>query len=508
MTEVTSVAVMRASDAAKIKAGTSGRELMERAGTAIYSACEFSEPVAIVCGTGNNAGDGYVLASLLKKDGVDVTLILAKEDFSEDGKFFYDRARALGVPALVWTPYVDLTGYATVVDCLFGTGFRGNADGVFGQLIESINLAGGHGAKVIAVDIPSGLSGDNGQGDPIVRADVTCSVGTPKAGHFLGKAKDHVGEIRNLDIGISIIGETYGLVDPSGFSGIIKPRKCDCNKGDFGTVVLMGGCAGYSGAAKLANLSLSALRSGCGVARLAVPELLRQAVLPYLLESTLVTLPDRDGFMQFDVTAVDRALSKAKAAAIGMGWGQGGGNRDILAYILENYAIPLVIDADGLNLLSKIGLHRLHTTRCKPILTPHLLEFERLSGIPRENVLHSPIECARHFARENNVTLLLKGPTTVITDGNTVYLCNRGCPGMATAGSGDVLSGILAGVLGYFDRDIPLAAACGAWINGRAGEIAQEKMGSVGMIASDTVAAIPKAISEIDHYGKNPKGDS
>lgn len=503
MTDVTTVAAMRASDAAKIASGMSGRELMERAGAAIYAACDFTEPVAIVCGTGNNAGDGYVLAGLLKKDGMDVTLILAKEDFSEDGRFFYERARSLGVPSLLWTPYVDLTSYTTIVDCLFGTGFRGNVSGNFGEIIRSVNLAGRQGSKVIAADIPSGLSGDNGQGDPIVRADVTCSVGMPKTGHFLGKAKDYVGKLHNLDIGINIIGETYSLVDASDFSGVIPRRKCDCNKGDFGTVILLGGCAGYSGAAKLANLSLSALRAGCGVAKLAVPDLLQNAVLPYLLESTLVTLPDQDGFMKFDVTAVDLAFAKVKAAAVGMGWGQGGGNRDILAYILENYNIPLIIDADGLNLLAKIGLHRLQTTRCKPILTPHLLEFERLSGIPRENVLRSPIEYARNFARENRVTLLLKGPTTVITDGLSVYLCDRGCPGMATAGSGDVLSGVLAGVLGYYSDNLPLAAACGAWINGRAGEIAQEVTGPVSMIASDTVAAIPKAVSEIYKYHEN-----
>lgn len=498
MVNVISNETMRRSDAAMIASGVPGRELMLRAGTAIFSHCrDIAHPAAILCGKGNNAGDGYVLAMLMKQAGENPTLILAEDTFSDDGRYYFDLAKKAGVFHLVWNSSVDLSGYRTLVDCLFGTGFRGPPSGVYADIIQKINETGQSGAEVRSVDIPSGLSGDSGMGELCVRADKTFSIGTPKTGHFLGAAKDYVGELVNLDIGIPVVGEVCHLVTPADFGSVIRERKNACNKGDFGYVAVMGGCRDYSGAAKLANLSMSALRSGCGVAKLIVPESISSAVSPYLLESTLVALPDESGFMAFDATAVDRGLNKVRALSLGMGWGQGGGNAEILRYVLENYALPLVIDADGLNLLAKIGVDLLKSTKCRPILTPHLMEFERLSGISRKEVLQNPIRYAKEFAKEYCVTLLLKGATTVVTDGDTVYLIDRGCPGMATAGSGDVLSGILAGILGYSSDDLPLTAACGAWINGRAGEIAEQEVNCVSMTASDTVRAIPKAISEI-----------
>ncbi|MGM9636859.1 MAG: NAD(P)H-hydrate dehydratase [Eubacteriales bacterium] len=497
---------MRRSDAAMIASGVHGKELMLRAGSAIFSHCQdMAHPVAILCGKGNNAGDGYVLAMLMKQAGENPTLILAEDAFSDDGRYYFDLAKEVGVSHLIWDSSVDLSDYRTLVDCLFGTGFRGVPSGVYADIIRKINETGQSGAEVLSVDIPSGLSGDSGMGELCVHADKTFSIGTPKTGHFLGMAKDFVGELVNLDIGIPITGEVYRLVTSADFGSVIRERKNVCNKGDFGYIAVMGGCRDYSGATKLANLSMSALRSGCGVAKLIVPESISAAVSPYLLESTLVALPDEGGFMAFNPDAIDRGLNKVRAIALGMGWGQGGGNAEILRYILQNYALPLVIDADGLNLLAKIGVDLLKSTKCRPILTPHLMEFERLSGISRKEVLQNPIQYAKDFAERYHVTLLLKGATTVVTDGDTVYLIDRGCPGMATAGSGDVLSGILAGILGYSSDDLPLTAACGAWINGRAGEIAQQETNSVSMTASDTVKAIPKAISEIlscNHQGK------
>ncbi|MGM9680473.1 MAG: NAD(P)H-hydrate dehydratase [Eubacteriales bacterium] len=496
--DVISNETMRRSDAAMIASGVPGKELMYRAGSAIFSHCrDIAHPVAILCGKGNNAGDGYVLAMLMKQAGGCPTLILAENAFSEDGKYYFDLAEKAGVPHLFWNSSVDLSGYRTLVDCLFGTGFRGTPSGIYADMIEKTNEAGRAGAEILSVDIPSGLSGDSGMGELSVHADKTFSVGTPKTGHFLGMAKDVVGELINLDIEIPVVGEVYHLVTASDFGTVIGKRKNYCNKGDFGYVAVMGGCKDYSGAVKLANLSMSALRSGCGVSKLIVPESVALSVSPYLLESTLVSLPDEKGYMAFDPDALERGLNKIRALSLGMGWGQGGGNAEILRHILEKYALPLVIDADGLNLLAKVGVDLLKSTRCRPILTPHLMEFERLSGVSRKEVVQNPIRYAKDFAGKYRVTLLLKGSTTVVTDGDRVYLIDRGCPGMATAGSGDVLSGILAGLLGYASDDLTLTAACGAWINGRAGELAEAEINPVSMTASDTVRAIPKAISEI-----------
>ena len=200
--------------------------------------------------------------------------------------------------------------------------------------------------------------------------------------------------------------------------------------------------------------------------------------------------------MKFNEKQIDSSLNKIKALAIGMGWNRSIEYEKILEYILLNYNIPVIIDADGLNTLSNMNLEILNNTKCKIILTPHLKEFERLSKIDIEEIKKDSINIAIKFAKKYNVILLLKGPTTIVTDGNKAYLVKRGCPGMATAGSGDVLSGILVGLLGYNNPDI-LTVATGAYLNGMAGEIAESKYTDISMVAGDTVKCIPEAIKKI-----------
>lgn len=277
---------------------------------------------------------------------------------------------------------------------------------------------------------------------------------------------------------------------------IFPIRKSNTNKSDYGYIAIMGGCINYSGAVKLANMSLSALRAGCGVSKLIVAKSLSNIVAPYLLEQTLFLIDDIESNMIFNQAQIDSALNKVKALAIGMGWGNGQDNEKILKYILENYEIPVVIDADGLNILAKMDKNILNTTKCKVILTPHLKEFERLSGIPIDEIEKDKNNIARDFAKKYNIILLLKGPITTVTDGIETIGVNRGCPGMSTAGSGDVLSGILVGLLGYNAPSV-LTIAAGAYIAGLAGELAQKEINDVSMIASDTVKHIPDAINKI-----------
>lgn len=270
-------------------------------------------------------------------------------------------------------------------------------------------------------------------------------------------------------------------------------RPSDTNKGDYGYVGIMGGSLEYSGAVKLANLSASAMRAGCGVIRLIVPNSISKIVAPYLLEQTMFTIDDENSKILFKKEQIDESLNKLKALAIGMGWGMSNDYEKILEYILSNYEMPIVIDADGLNTLSNMNKDILNNTNCKVILTPHLKEFERLSNINIVDIKQNTINIAKEFAKKYNVILLLKGPTTIVTDGKIIYLVKRGCAGMATAGSGDVLSGILVGLLGYNEPDI-LSVASGAYLNGLAGELAQENYTDISMIASDTVKSLPKAI--------------
>lgn len=273
---------------------------------------------------------------------------------------------------------------------------------------------------------------------------------------------------------------------------LFKCRDKDANKYDFGVVGLMGGSLEFSGAIKLANLSLSALRSGSGLVRVIVEENLKDAILPYLLEQTLFILDNN----------LNKALNNLDVLAVGMGWGQDESRTQYLEYILKNFTGKLIIDADGLNILAK-NLNWLEKTKAKIVLTPHLKEFSRLTGFTVEEIKEHSLEYAQDFARKHNIILLLKGSSTIVTDGVTTYLVESGSPGMATAGSGDVLSGIIAGFLGY-NLYAPLSVAAAAYLAGLAGSLATKKYTDIASIASDQIEFIPEAIKIIrGAYEKN-----
>lgn len=277
---------------------------------------------------------------------------------------------------------------------------------------------------------------------------------------------------------------------------IFKVRHKDAHKGLFGTVGIMGGSLEYLGAVKLATMSLAAIRSGCGIARVIVPEKLAFLLSPNLLEATLFPIKCNEDYHMVNDVKIEEAISGVKALAIGMGWSSDNEYIRILEYILSNYNGSLLIDADGLNTLSKMNLEILKNAKCKIVLTPHLKEFERLTKISMEEIKKDKVKIALEFAKKYNVILLLKGDTTIVTDKDKCFLVKRGCPGMATAGSGDVLSGIITGILGYNELNITTVSA-GAMLAGIAGEFAQEKYTDIAMKASDTIEAIPYAIRYI-----------
>ena len=230
---------------------------------------------------------------------------------------------------------------------------------------------------------------------------------------------------KGMDFIMKTISDGVYEIEAKDLKSKFKQRLSDTNKGDYGYIGIMGGSLEYSGAIKLANLSAASMRAGCGVTRLIVPKEISNIVAPYLLEQTMFTIDDKDGKMQFVDKQIDKALNKLKALAMGMGWGESKEYEKILQYILTNYNLPVVIDADGLNTLARMNMNILKSTKCKVILTPHLKEFERLSKIKIEGIKGNEINIARGFAKEYNIILLLKGPTTVITDGKTVYLVKR-----------------------------------------------------------------------------------
>lgn len=264
-------------------------------------------------------------------------------------------------------------------------------------------------------------------------------------------------------------------------------RDKEANKGDFGKVGILGGSVKYSGAIKLANMSLCALRSGCGLVRVIVPKEITSSVSPYLLEQTM--------YPYESLKDIQEAIKDLDVLAIGMGWDHDEKHFIILKTILENFQEILIIDADGLNTLVD-HLDLLVGSKANIILTPHLKEFSRLTRKTVREIKKDEICIAKDFAAYCYVTLVLKGHTTIVTDGAQVYLCECGGPGMATSGSGDVLSGVLAGILAYQDCSL-LSVSAAVMLNGLAGEIAEEKNTDISMIASDTIHCIPEAIKKI-----------
>ena len=493
MIPILTVRTMRESDARTIADGTPGRELMLRAGKAIFERVRWKPPVAIVCGSGNNAGDGYVLASLLREAGAACEVILLSDRVSADGEHYLNRCREAGVPVRAWEPGMALTGYCTVVDCIFGTGFHGAAEGIAAEAIARINESG---AYVVSVDINSGLNGDSGLAETCVRSDLTVSVGSFQPGHFLNMAKDVMKEKVNCDIGITPIDGHISLIEEADIAPLFRPRMNNAHKGTYGYTALIGGSKRYGGAVRLAAMANAAMRSGAGVVKLAVPDLLWPAVAPAVLEATLFPLrDDRDG-IAFDEAQFAELTANVRTAAFGMGIGTGDGAARALAWLLKRYAGTLIVDADGLTLLSRMDRETVRGAAGRLILTPHAKEFSRLTGLTVPEVLAAPVAGAEAYARETGAVVLLKGPATVVTDGKQTRIIDAGCPGMATAGSGDVLSGILAATAAAAE---PLdAASAAAWINGKAGELAQSRAGSVSMTAGDTANCVRDIVKGLE----------
>ena len=286
------------------------------------------------------------------------------------------------------------------------------------------------------------------------------------------------------------------IIEIDDIKDLFKKRDINANKGNFGKAGLYGGSIEYSGALKLSYLSLSALRSGCGISRVLVKKEILPLLGPNILEQTLCILPSYSDNFYDKLNIYIRDLD---SLAFGMGIGTDEYLEEVLEFLIRNYTGNLIIDADGLNILSRKNLNILKEKRCNILLTPHLKEFSRLINKPIEEIKKDSLNLVKEFASTYKITILLKGHTTIISNGTDTYLVKTGTPGMATAGSGDVLSGILAGLLAYLDFNL-LTVAAGVLINGIAGCLAEEENTDISMIASDTVNKIVEAIKIIRNY--------
>lgn len=337
--------------------------------------------------------------------------------------------------------------------------------------------------RTVSIDINASLSNINGLGIDILKSRETIAYQTYQPGHFLNMAKDYVGKLilyKNKDT----LSNT-NLLEMTDIKEYFPKRLNFSNKGSYGKSYLIGGSISYSGAIKLANLSLTSLLAGTGRVTLVVDKKLTKIVAPYLLESTLVCLDD--------IKQLNTIINDSTAILFGPGLDISDWNRNILDYLLANSETPVVIDASGLVMLDK---PLLLNKKCEAILTPHPKEFARLIDKTVEEVLENPVELAVSFAKKYKVTLLLKGTTTIVTDGDTTYFVNEGHAGMATAGSGDVLSGILTGLISY-NKVSPKLVATASFLAGYSASLALNTTNDISYIASDTIKFIPQAISDI-----------
>ncbi len=496
MKKLFSVKRTREFEQALLKNGETEVSLVERVGEKLFKRVieKPFDKIIVFVGKGNNGADGLSLADKLLKNGRSVVVVKVFEPQTDASRYFYEKF--VGDGGMIVGLDEAKADNSLVVDCIFGIGFKGEASGEALKAINIINESKKVGAYVLSVDIPSGLNGDSGMSVTAVQADETLAVGCLKTGHVLNTAKDHVGKLDLVDINFALDVSVAYLLEKTDISSVLPKRKHFSHKNDFGTVGVFGGSVYYGGAAKLANISACAISSGAGITRLITPKCISSLVAPYLLESTYFPCESNDKTVVFDRENIDLALDKLTALSFGMGLCATDETFKILEYILKNKSFKLCIDADGLNCLSENPSLLDERTTKSVILTPHVGEFCRLSGAKSEDVIFDPIGYAKAFAKEHSVVVLLKGTATVVTDGNDVFISDRGVAGMATAGSGDVLSGVIAGLLGYNELSA-FTGACAAFIAGYAAEIASKNVCDISLTSSITAGQVGRAITEL-----------
>jgi NAD(P)H-hydrate epimerase len=454
--------------------GVPSAQLMEAAGTALAEAVASLSPqgpVRIVCGKGNNGGDGLVAARHLRRTGFEVETV---ELWGGEVPGDLD----------AW-----LAGSGAVVDAIFGTGFSDAPRDPAAAAIDAINRCG---APVVACDIASGVDASTGEiAAAAVEADLTVGFHTAKLGHRVAPGKWHTGELRVVPIGIPPGGPDRpagGTIDPAVLS--LAPRRGPrSTKFSSGQVAIAGGSRGLTGAVRMS--SLAAIRAGAGYATVAVPADLEPVFEAGEPEVMSVGCPGGDGCLApASAKAVLRAFERAAAGVLGPGMGRDPGSVELARGVVGAIAAPLVIDADGLNAFAE-HLAPVAAREGPTVLTPHAGELGRLLGRDSDEISAHRLASAREAARAAGAVVVLKGDDTIVSDGERVAVNAIAAPALATAGSGDVLSGILAALLA---RGLePFAAACAAVVaHARAGRDAAARVGAAeSVIASDVIASIP-----------------
>lgn len=486
---------MRAVDRWAIEeVGVPSLELMEAAGRAVAEVVAESAPggpVRVVCGKGNNGGDGFVAARLLREMGFEVEAVLLwpGEELRGDAAANFER---FGGELVEGDLAPRLVGSGAVVDAIFGTGFEGAPREPAAAAIRAINRCR---ALVVACDIASGVDASSGEVEgEAVEADVTVSFHAAKLGQRIAPGKWHTGELRVVSIGIpaGAPGEAVGGEIGPAVLDLLPRRGTQSTKFSSGQVGVAGGSRGLTGAVRMT--SLAAIRAGAGYATVAVPADLNLVFEIAQPEVMSVACPGGDGcLVPASEKAVLRVFERAAAGVLGPGLGRDPGSFDLARSLVGKIEAPLVIDADGLNAFAG-RLEELAGRSSPTVLTPHAGELGRLLERESSEIDAHRLAAAKEAARAAGAILLLKGDDTIITDGERVAVNALSAPALATAGSGDVLSGMTAAMLARGLK--PFTAVCAAVIaHARAGQEAARRVGAAeSVIASDVIDAIPWAL--------------
>jgi ADP-dependent NAD(P)H-hydrate dehydratase / NAD(P)H-hydrate epimerase len=507
-------AQMREADRRTIdEIGIASLVLMENAGRQAVAAMEsmysdlLERRIAILCGRGNNGGDGFVIARTLVQRGGDVAVFLLGRvaDVRGDARINLDILGRLGVTVVevadgqAWElHFSEVSDCTLIVDAIFGTGLNAPVRGFVESVVADINASG---IPVVAIDLPSGLSADSP--DPIgpsIHASVTVTIAAPKLPLVLPPAERHAGDVVIADIGIpgdvleTVDGPHVALLTRTSMRELIAQRTPDSHKGDYGHVLVVAGSQGKTGAAHLA--AIGALRSGAGLVTIATPACCQAILAAMAPEYMTQALPETGDGLHAD--AVDRVLDAARdVIAVGPGLGQASGTREFMQQLVDRATMPLVIDADGLNAFASDPDRLSGREGRDVIITPHPGEMARLVGMTTAEVQSSRLEIARNFAVAHHVYVVLKGHRTLIaTPDEKVFINPTGNPGMATGGTGDVLTGVIAGWLAQL-LDAEAACKLGVYLHGMAGDLAEADDGEVAMTASDVAGHLGDAVQEL-----------
>jgi hydroxyethylthiazole kinase-like uncharacterized protein yjeF len=507
--KIISCAKMKEAEAFAIRSGISSSRLMENAGSA---AARFIRGVAlldgvrcaVVCGCGNNGGDGFVVARRLTETGAQISVILACGlPRTQEASEMYERLHGLPVEVLDYgrdrhrcTELIPQCGI--IVDAVFGTGFRGSADDTLSELFRRINTSA---ARIFALDIPSGADADTGAvPGQCIRAEFTITFAAAKTGHFLSPACDFCGSVNVVNIGIpdEAFPDSGGieLIDPAYCRSALPVRRRESNKGDYGRVLCLCGSLTMPGAAAMS--SAAAARCGAGLVTLAVPKSIYAPLAAKTCEVMTVPLEETESG-SVSLRARNKILelaSRCTAVLIGCGLSHAPETCSLVRDLLGELDCAVVLDADGINAVAG-HINILRDSRAKLILTPHPGEMSRLCGLGIPEIQADRAGTARRFAGEYGVTLVLKGSGTIVAqpDGSA-HINPTGNPGMARGGSGDILAGMIAG---FAAQGIgPNEAACAAvYIHGLAGDRCAAKLSQYGMLPTDMLCEIPQIFREM-----------